>query len=69
MFFFGNLATGHLSGNFSPYVPSPGYAGSNDICLMSVWVTCQKGEYIRANTKRAKQKGRKQKGRKQKGRK
>jgi hypothetical protein len=38
MFFFGNLATGHLSENFSPYVPSPGYAGSNDTSLMSVWL-------------------------------
>jgi hypothetical protein len=37
MFFFGNLATGHLSGNFPPYVPSSDDAGSNDTGLMSVW--------------------------------
>jgi hypothetical protein len=35
-FFLGNFATGHLSGNFSPYVPSPGDAGSDDTGLMSV---------------------------------
>jgi hypothetical protein len=37
MVFFGKLATGHLSGNFSTYVSSSGHAGSNDTGLMSVW--------------------------------
>jgi hypothetical protein len=36
MFFFGNLATGHFSGKFSPKIAGSGHVGSNDIGLKSL---------------------------------